>query len=890
MLNNYYSFDLRDRDEREVEDHCTFRPQIIAESPFISERSLRKYSQQRTRNIPPPPPSSINGKANRDDSFDNNGDISVFRSSQLQRHPTNHSSLSRGMKRSAGVSHMPVVGMFTKKDGFSKTAPPQVGIPIYAFDPFFPPNFALGKYGKPVMEEIIVEETKSAVVEEKPVISVQENTNNKNKLAPPPLPPWLDNPNLSKATQAAGEPRKYAIVINKVNRENTVEEAPSGWQAVLAEMTAKRAQMKNKKPPPEKSVVEKKPPPKKIESGKRKKPKDFKDIMDELAYKFAVLRGEITEEDDGGEDDTAEGAETPGTDVSGKNGRFSPATAPSGDKKAGLKADPPRTDSPNPTGKKLGGKPDLAAMLAKVKSPVSKPPTPVPPAEAAKESKAPLKLPTPPGGAAGGGPSPAPAPLGKIAKGKPEQLPGAPPLPTAWPPVPYVAPPDAPIPVLTSTVPTAPVVPQVITPPVTVTTTVRKMMGEQKDLPEGFFIAGTKEDLIDPYEILHKGETTAEFIDKIAELMQRSSELDQGGESRALSESSTPSFLHDKKALQANRRLTVSDLPTPASFAAAVQRMKKSNEIRSATLELEKQLEFRNYSQTPPSSKKSSQSANGSYTPGSSISSQPQVSTPSKVSFYSDKYFENKQLSFRRSVEVSDEDRQPLCMRMEKVKANTTRTPLGSELGTVYWMQSLRSPPPAIHASTNVTGRQKESSESASTQNVREEYLRQLKSPTVPQSPYLRSQDTVDKRQSVRADRLSAAQQQEKEAQEQEKRRKERLRLKALETAMATGSYRPRRMNAHQKMIEKYGGKSELGLDLASVASTAYHQYASQHLASPAQDKYGYENYDNTQHSYFDPQYSQHYSPYPNSSPYYHSQHDLPQLGVDDLLLQQYEN
>eukprot|EP01031_Cornospumella_fuschlensis_P029396 gene29396-35485_t len=879
MQNNFYSFDLRDREEREIEDHCTFRPQIIAESPFISERSLRKYSQQRTRSAPPPP-GSLNWKAHKDNdrSFDNSSDALGL--DQLQSSPQSHlsSPRRRSGKRSAGVSHMPVVGMFTKKEGFSRTAPPQVGIPIYAFDPFFPPNFAVGKYGKPaITEEVVVEETKPAVVEEK--MTPVEPEAKKNKLAPPALPPWLDNPSL-KTASGAGEPRKFAIVINKVNRDNNAEEAPTGWQAVLAEMTAKRAQMKNKKPP-EKREVEKKPPPKKIESGKRKKPKDFKDIMDELAYKFAVLRGEITEEDDGGED----GTETPSTsDAQGKSGRFSPAAAPTGDKKSGLKADPPRTDSPSVGGgKKLGGKPDLAAMLAKVKSPVtSKAPTPVPPAEVTKETKAPLKLPPPPGvAAAANPPSSAPAvPIGRIAKAKPEQLPGAPPLPAAWPPVPYVAPPDAPKPVSAPPAPVAPATPAVVAPAVTRTTTVRKVVGEQKDLPEGFFIAGTKEDLIEPYEILHKGETTAEFIDKIAELMRRGSELDQGGEGRAPSESSTPSFLQDKATLQATRKLTVSDLPTPASFAAAVNRMKRSNEIRSTALELEKQLEFRNYCPTPPSAKKPPQTPNGSFTPGSSISSHAQVTTPSKVSFYSDKYFETKQLSFRRSVEVSDEDRQPLCVRMEKVKANTTRTPLNAEIGTVYWMQSLRSPP-----ATTPKSKTKEPAESVSTPNVREEYLRQLKSPTVPQSPYLRSHDAVDKRQSVRAERLSAAQQQEKEAQEQEKRRRERLRLKAMETAMATGSYRPRRTNAHQKMIEKYGGKPEIGIDLASVTSSAYQQYASHHLASPAHD-----DYDHMQNSYQEPHYSQHHGAFSHSSPYYHSQYDVPHLGVDDLLLQQYEN
>jgi hypothetical protein len=80
-------------------------------------------------------------------------------------------------------------------------------------------------------------------------------------------------------------------------------------------------------------------------------------------------------------------------------------------------------------------------------------------------------------------------------------------------------------------------------------------------------------------------------------------------------------------------------------------------------------------------------------------------------------------------------------------------------------------------------------------------------------------------------------------------------------------------------MVEKYGGKPEIGLNLAKVTANAYEQYASQHLSLGPGSSY-YEN--------IDPAYQQ-LSPYDNYHDYYPSSPFDTRLAVDDLL-QQYES
>eukprot|EP00981_Chlorochromonas_danica_P006946 scaffold1507_cov158-Ochromonas_danica.AAC.15 len=737
-------------------------------------------------------------------------------------------------RHSSFMHQMPIGGMFTKKEGFCKGPPAGAGIGLYAFDPFCPPHFAIGKYGKITIDlnQSQKDSTESAK-EDKPAPPLDPPKT--QRLEAPPLPPWLTKP-IAKAT-TENAPKK--LVIQKLAKKDAGDgESPQGWQAVLAEMQAKRAAMKNKgAPPPVKKEPEKKAPIKKIQSGKtKKKPGDFKDIMDELAYKFAVLRGDIKEDEKDGEEEEEEEEIAPGE--SSKSTKPPPPPPPPSRKTS--TSSEAAAESPGKTVRKLTLKPDLAAMLAKVKSPPKPETTPPPP-----PSKPPLALPfKPPMGLPGGG-KPAAKPIGKIAVDKPARLPAAPPLPLEWPPVPYQAPPGSSPPPLT--IPSSdakarkdkesagPAQETPKAPPTSVSSS-SSSSTSLEDLPEGYYIAAAPEDIVPPFGILHKGETTVEFVLRLSEMMSRAEELEYGADSYSTNFDNVQSSASlDQAELKAARKLTISDLPTPASFAAAIQRMKKSYQLRQANLEAEKQLEFRHYPSTPQSIK--SQRGTG-IAGGSSSSSLTSTTTPSKMSFFSDKYFERKSASFRPATEASDENLQPLYRRLQHSGQGAASHYMDADLSTSFWLKSLRSPDRPNARSQQQ--QQQFADRSVAANSPRDEFMNSLRSPTIARAPNLKTEAIFNRRESLRQSRQQSEQQTQQEIEQARKNLKERLYLQAMQSAKATGSYRPSSTRStHQKLIEKYNRRPDVGVNLAVMVDQAYDQYATQ-LLSPERTGYEY--------------------------------------------------
>jgi hypothetical protein len=162
--------------------------------------------------------------------------------------------------------------MYTKANGLIRGPPHILGLPMFYFDPFSPPNFAEGTYGAP---------NKTVTVEEEEVEIVAQEKMSSSKLVPPPLPPFVLGDTKKDPASASKK-----IVINKTPKKEVKEEV-TGWQAVLAEME-RRKNGGLKAAPKQEAKVEKKPESK---GSSKKKGKDFKDVMDELNYKLAVLRG-----------------------------------------------------------------------------------------------------------------------------------------------------------------------------------------------------------------------------------------------------------------------------------------------------------------------------------------------------------------------------------------------------------------------------------------------------------------------------------------------------------------------------------------------------------------------------------------------------------------------
>ncbi len=243
-------FDVRTHEEKILEE-CTFQPKINGPSPFVSEKTLRKHAQ--TIRKPPPPPPNPNPTM----------------STPLKKSPK--------LRKKKTESTAPLGGMYTKANGLIRGPPQIIGLPMYYFDPFNPPNFQEGTYGAP-MKTVTIEEVE---VEE---VMAPPPSAPKQQLLPPPLPPFLD-PNYKKPE--APTAAKKLVIVKGPKKE--VKEEVSGWQAVLAEMQAKKEKKMNKVVKEEKpAVVTPKPQGKGKKSGK-----DFKDVMDELNYKLAVLRGGI---------------------------------------------------------------------------------------------------------------------------------------------------------------------------------------------------------------------------------------------------------------------------------------------------------------------------------------------------------------------------------------------------------------------------------------------------------------------------------------------------------------------------------------------------------------------------------------------------------------------
>lgn len=243
--------DNRTNEEKELEE-CTFQPKIIGASPFISERTLRQYTQLQRR-APPPPPSQTSQRSS-------SLSISPIKKSPKTRFKNTHNDTMLG-------------GMYTKANGLVRGPPQIIGLPMFYFDPFSPPNFAEGTYGAP---------NKTVTVEEEEVEIVEAEKKSSSTLVPPPLPPFV----LGESKKEPASAGKNKIVINKTPKKEVKEEV-TGWQAVLAEMERRKNGGLKAAPKPE-VKPEKKPESK---GSSKKKGKDFKDVMDELNYKLAVLRG-----------------------------------------------------------------------------------------------------------------------------------------------------------------------------------------------------------------------------------------------------------------------------------------------------------------------------------------------------------------------------------------------------------------------------------------------------------------------------------------------------------------------------------------------------------------------------------------------------------------------
>jgi len=528
-------------EQLQVEEHCTFQPVINDDCPFISERTLRNFANQQRRRRPPPPPPR-----------------SSSMSPQKKRTPK--------FKVGGGVSE-PNSGMYSKYTGFQRGPPMFADIPIYYFDPIAPPSFETGKYTIVSSTTAPAGQSENLDVYEDMVVTDDEGgeaSTTSTGLQAPPLPDWAFTQGGAPSNAAVAK-KPLLVFAPKKPKAEAEAPAPTGWQAVLAEMAKKKEQMMGgggalKKVEP----VKPKPEPEKKKKQKKKKGKDFKDVMDELNYKLAKLRGEIVEESDSDEESeevktiatgpakkpSSADSPTPSTD-SPVPLETPPSEAPSTPKmkKASISfaaEDAVEGESPAVMPKhKLPSKESMMNLLSKVTKP------PAAAATAAKEEEGSSAVsraksapnlgamlakkfaatPTSDAAPTASAVQP-PTVAGKVAVEKPSKVPAPPPIPSVWPPVPYTAvEPDAPAgkpaaggDKVKKTKVIRKLVKKASGPPVPVTygTTQQNVL---EDLPEGYYMAAPVIGMVAPRQILAGGTTSLELLTSLQDTFKKAREM-----------------------------------------------------------------------------------------------------------------------------------------------------------------------------------------------------------------------------------------------------------------------------------------------------------------------------------------------------------------------------
>lgn len=319
----YRRVETRSTEQLQLEK-CTFTPSVIGESPFVSERTLRKLADSSGSTLPFKGSKSGSSSA-RHGSSSRRRKSPKRRSTSATKTAGNNSrksskSPSKSRKRQhVDYSKIPGLGgMYIEKLGLVSGPPTTAGIPMYYYDPHNPPMFERHTCWATILEyhktEIDNNDTggdnKASVSGEGeggegsdgsdegegegedggPSIGTTKG-NGSSLPAAPELPAW--------ATSATGDPSRKVVnkeiskivIVKKVKKEgDDAPAAASGWQAIMDEMNARKNGTKVLKKAEVKQVA--RPPPKKKTGGGG----GFGDMMDEL--KFALSRMKSSDADD----------------------------------------------------------------------------------------------------------------------------------------------------------------------------------------------------------------------------------------------------------------------------------------------------------------------------------------------------------------------------------------------------------------------------------------------------------------------------------------------------------------------------------------------------------------------------------------------------------------
>jgi len=495
----------RKLEEIEREEHCTFKPKVY-ENPFVSGRCLGQLAYER----------------NRENTTDNMIDTNIINDKDNSK---------RNTKLGLG-------GQFFIGLGYVEGPPSEPGLDLFLFNVKYPPNFDEGTYQ--ILEEIESLEltTVSNIIASnnastRSVSNLVENNNDDDIPPAPPLP--------KMGGQSGGTNNNKSLIKTPAVKKGAPAPA-SGWQQVLDEMKAKRDSIlkvttDSKPKSPEKKSVGKLS----MSAKKHKRKSGFTDVIDELSYTLAKMRGEVVDDGDDDDDDEDEPPPPPKKTVASK--LFTPS-APL----------PPPAPSTTPTASSNVG---VIAV-----------PTP-------------NELPCPPPLPEKSWPKPVPYVAPKqastsAAQAKPKLI------------VDTNLSENSNSIVATSTAYTA----EPRSSKVVHTTKVVSRM-----LPSGYYMPTEVIGSIYPGSIVPSGKTTTELILSLSQKFENSTRLSMTMENDDMKKSLQDVSINidSEGNFHVEGKLTVSDLPLPCSFHKSVQRLITAKETRENARKLQEATSLRNY-------------------------------------------------------------------------------------------------------------------------------------------------------------------------------------------------------------------------------------------------------------------------------------------------------
>jgi hypothetical protein len=661
---------------REIEVHCTFRPPPSMECPFISERTMRVAKQNKL-------------------SEDRNYDVAASEMICLSKE-NKHIPTSQNLSKNEVVNLRGSSGIFLENTGFASALPSSaMGFDLYHYNGDEPPDFKLGGKNFRTISKRMMPLIATVLGYDEEMVKISPIA--------PPLPDWgkVHGKFNSNSTKS------FVLKINRDKKDKEPIVAATGWQAIMAEMN------RRKEGTLKKVVVE----PVKVlttlihPKTKKKKGKVFKDIMEELSYKLAKLRGEVVESDE-------EDAET-------------------GERKLEIKS-PIVSDllinnhnvSNTVGARKLTSKPDLLSLLAKIKPPVT--------------VHGNVEI------------------IGAVASSQKIRttfesslsIPIPPMLPLVWPPTDHIS-------TTNDTKETSSIVPVPFASKNNVTTSQVPPVTEYEmifhPLSNGYYTPQPKfgDGLIPGGEALCVGIVDSAFCEAFCENVTENMfiEFDQRVNEKH-------SMLDDRCDLR--DKLTSNDLPLPANFFLTVERLQKSNVVRSERIARAKMMELRNYNSKGKTRSKS------------------KISENLDVSFPIDGLTEQKTYSFRKL----------------DVQTNLQLSYQENRCGLTNWISSLRTTNLHCDSDTN-------------------QYKTKFQKNTVIITPTFHTENVVNRRQ-TKIDR----QNHDVTVRNAKERKvlidnKEFLKQRAISVAKSAGVYQPiHRLHHHDKLLSKYGNRADVSAAL----------------------------------------------------------------------------